>query len=266
MPPSPLTQPHISIGGSRSMDTGSVDPGLMWGPMLAPVGDSTTCKSPPHPTPVISVNTPVFRCPSVTPSQVTPVTRVKASEVSSLHTPRPKLALVVASITCKPTPQATPLISVNTPVFRCSSVTPGQVTPATKVNAPEVPARQPTEAPAVIQSSPSVNTQANLNECNNSFKGDDCSPAYPPDTAISSSSKAVSTLLSTAPVLQVASLSCPFHQPQVLTAQASALSRPPRHLPDHMTVTSGIPVTSPTQQPSLMLCLPHHPPDHVTST
>ena len=97
---------------------------------------------------------------------------------------------------------------------------------------------------------------------NYSVKRMECTPA----TAISSSSKAVSTSLSTAPGLQVASLSCPFHTLWLLTAQASACSRPPHHPPDHVTGASGIPVTSTTQQPSAMLHPPWHPPHHVTIT
>ena len=89
-----------------------------------------------------------------------------------------------------------------------------------------------------------------------------CTPA----TAVSCSSKAISTSLSTAPCTQVASLSLSFHKPQVLTAQASAFHSLPHHPPDHVTSASGIPVTSTTQQPSAMLRPPRHPPDHVTLT
>ena len=92
----------------------------------------------------VKASTPIFRWSSVTPDQVTPVTRVTAPEVSSLHTPSPK--------SCS-----------NTSVFRCSSVTPDQVTPVTRVKAPEVPSLQTTEATVASHSLPSVNIQANLN-------------------------------------------------------------------------------------------------------
>ena len=158
-------------------------------------------------------------------------------------------------------PPATPVISANTPVFHCSSVTPGQVTPVTTVKTPEVPSLQITNTTAASHSSLSVNTQANLNEGNNSFKRIDCTPA----TVISYSSQAVSILLSIAPGPQVVSLSHPFHQPRVLTAQASALSHPPCHSPRsrdqhfrnsrNFTYTATLSDACPTQ----------HPPDHVTS-
>ena len=166
---------------------------------------------------------------------------------------------MIASIICNPTPWSTPVISANTPVFRCSSVTPSQVTHVTRVNAPEFPSLQISKATATSLSSLSAKTQANINEGNDSFKRMDCTPA----TAVSSTSQAVSTLLSTAPGPQVASLSHPCHLPWVLTVQASACSRPPCHLPDHMTSALGIPVTLTTQQPSAMLHPPWHPPDHV---
>ena len=212
----PLTPPHFSTGSGSSMDTGSIEPG-------------------PNPAPGVA-STPCISTLQGTPGQVTPVTRVNASEASSFHNSSPQSCTVIASITCTSTPLATPVISANAPVFRCSSVTPGQVTPA--------------------------NTQANLNENNNSFKSMDCIPT----TAISSSSKAVSTSLSAAPGPQVMSLSCPFHLPKVLTAQGLVCSRPPRHSPDHMTTASEISVTSTTQQSSAMLHPPHCPPDHVTLT
>ena len=87
-----------------------------------------------------------------------------------------------------------------------------------------------------------------------------------PPTASYPSSNAVSTSLSTAPGPQVASLSRPFLQPRVLTAQALAHSRPPHHPPDHVTSASGIPITSTSQQPSAMVHPPWRPPDHVTRT
>ena len=160
------------------------------------------------------------------------------------HVLRPQLAIGIAPTPCKSPKQATPVISTNTPVFCCSSVTPGQMTPVTRVNAPQVPSLQSTEATAASHSSLSVNTQANLNEGNNSFKRMDCTPA----TAISTSSKAVSTSLSTSPGPQVASFSRPFHQPQVLTAQASALSCRPQHPPDHVTLSSAVPVPLQSEQ------------------
>ena len=43
-------------------------------------------------------------------------------------------AIAVAPTPCKSHPPATPVISVNTPVLRWSSVTPGQVPPVTRVN------------------------------------------------------------------------------------------------------------------------------------
>ena len=146
-------------------------------------------------------------------------------EIGSVD-PGPMPTPSVAPTACTSPPQVTPVISINSPVFRCSSVTPGQVISVTRVNVPEVSSLQTTEASAANLSSPSANTQAYLNERNNSFKIKmDCTPAYPPASAISSS-KAVRTSLSTNPVLQVAPLSCHFHQ---LTAQASAFSHLPRH-------------------------------------
>ena len=134
------------------------------------------------------------------------------------------------------------------------------MTPVTKVNAPEAPSLKISKATAA--SSLSANTQANLNENNNSFKRMDCTPA----TAFSSSSKAVSTSLRTSPGPHVGSLSRPFHLPWVLTAEASVRSHPPHHPPDHVTSASGISVTSTTQQPSAMLRPPQHLPDQLTLT
>ena len=53
---------------------------------------------------------------------------------------------------------------------------------------------------------------------------------------------AVSTLLSTAPALQVASLSRHFQPLREQLTHASAICRPPRHLPDHMTTTLEVPM------------------------
>ena len=80
----------------------------------------------------------------------------------------------VAPTPCKSPKQATPVINANTPVFRCSSVTPGQVTPVTGVNAQEVLSLQNSKGTASNHSSLSANIQANLNEGNNSFKRMDC--------------------------------------------------------------------------------------------
>ena len=66
--------------------------------------------------------------------------------------PWPKPAPVVAPTTCKSHSQATPVTSGNTPIFRCSIVTPGQVTPVTRVNAPEVLSHQITEASTTCKS------------------------------------------------------------------------------------------------------------------
>ena len=152
------------------------------------------------------------------------------------------------------------------PYFAILQITPGQVTPGTRVSTPEVPALQTPEAPAASLSSPSANNPAILNEYNNSFKRVDCTPACPPAIAISSSSTAVSTLLSTTPVPQVTSLSHPFHHLWGITAHALAVSHPPHHPSDHVTATSVISGTEPTQQSSAMLKPPHHLLDHVTST
>ena len=99
----------------------------------------------------------------------------------------------------------------------------------------------------------------------------DCTPP----TALSSNPQAVSTSLSPNSGSQVASLTRPFHQTWVLTAQASARSRLPHHPPDHMIgalgipipSASGVPVTATTQPLSALralLCPAHQPPDHMT--
>ena len=108
----PLTKPHLNTGSGRSTDTGSVDPG----PNPAPGVASTACIS----------------ALQVTPGQVTPVTRVNTSEASSLRYSSPQSGTVIAPITCISNPLATPVISANIPISRCSSVTPGQVTPVTR--------------------------------------------------------------------------------------------------------------------------------------
>ena len=92
-----------------------------------------------------------------------------------------------------------------------------------------------------------------------SFKRMDCTPP-------TASSKAVSISLNTGPGPQVASLSCPFLQPWVLTAQASAHSHLPRHPPDHVTSASEIPIISTLQQPLVMFHPPRHLHDHMTCT
>ena len=163
------------------------------------------------------------------------------------------VAVQLVSAASIQTLQATPLNSVNTPVFRCiipSQVTPGQVTPVTSVNAPEFSPLQTTEALALIPSSPSANKVANIHEFNNGFKAVDCTTALGDDVN-SSSKDLVSTLLSANPALQVALLSCPFQPLWEHMAHTSAFCRPPRHPPDHVTTTLGIPVTSSTEQ------LPH---------
>ena len=152
-PPAPLTQPHLNTGSgsSSSMDTGSVDPGLNLDPGVA--------------------STPCISTQQVTPCLVTPVSRVNASEASLLHNSSPmQLGPMIASITCNPTPGATPVISANTPVLHCFSVTSGQVTPVTRGNTPEVSSLQISKATAASHSSLSANTQANINEGNNSLK------------------------------------------------------------------------------------------------
>ena len=121
-----------------------------------------------------------------------------------------------------PISRATPIIRVNTPAFPCSPGSPGQVPPVTKGNTPKLAAFQTSQATAASHSSQSANTQPTSNKDNNSFKRLD----YTLPTANSSTPQAVSTLLTPAPGLQVVSLSRPFLQPQVLTAQALAHSHP----------------------------------------
>ena len=182
---------------------------------------------------------------------MTPVSRVNAPEAQALQHPSPQSGTVIVFITCNPTPWATPVISTNTAVLHCSSASPGQVSPVTRGNAPEFSSLQTSQATAASFSSLSATTQANSNEDNNSFKRMDCTPP----TATSSMPQDVSTSLSISPVPQVAFFRCPFLQPRVLMAQASARSRLPHHPPDHVISALGILVTSTTQPRHHRRCL-----------
>ena len=136
------------------------------------------------------------------------------------------------------------------------------MTPVTRANAPESPSLQISQTTAASLSSLSANTQANINEGNNSFKRMDCTSP----NAISSTSQAVSTSLSTAPWPSSSITLLPFSPPSGTYSPSFTHSCPPHHPPDHMTSTSGIPVPSTTQPSSAMLHPPWHLPHHVTLT
>ena len=175
-------------------------------------------------TPVSRVKAPNRRISTqqITPGQVIPVSRVTAPEVPALPHPSPQSGPMISSSTSNPIiPRATPVIRANTTAFPCP---PGQVSPVTRGNAPELASFQTSQATAASLSSQSANTHPSSNKDNNSFKRQNCTT----QTANSSTPPAVSTVLTPDPGSPVASVSCLFKLPQVFTAQASAHSRPPK--------------------------------------
>ena len=145
-----------------------------------------------------------------------PSTSPHLSEARALQTSSPQLGNVINSITSNPNPRVTPVIRANTAALPCSPGSSGQVSPVTRSNAPELASFQPSQATAASFSSLSANTQATNKKDNNSFKRMHFTQAM----AIYSSSTSCKYLIKYHP-----SFSRPFHQPWVLTAQASALSQ-----------------------------------------
>ena len=109
---------------------------------------------------------------------------------------------------------------------------------------------------------PSANNAATLQECTNILKGVNCNPPpslttalippTPREDAFSSTSKELSTSLSTAPVLQAASVSHLFQPPrQQLAHHQQSLA--------HLVTTSGFSVPLTMEQPVSVThaCVPH---------
>ena len=174
----------------------------------------------------VKASNPRISTQQVTPGQVTPVRRVNAPEAPALPHPSPQSGTVLNSITCNPRPRATLVISANTTVLPCSSVSPGQVSPVARGNTPKLSSVQTSQATAASFSSLSATTQANTNKDNNSFKRLDCTPPL----AFPSTKQAVSTSLSTGTGSQVASIFPPF-PPTSDTYSPSLNMQPPASSP-----------------------------------